>query len=426
MLLQALVEYAESRLPEKLADTTFEEREVPYLLEIRPDGSFADVTERLVPVPGLGRRVRRGQLLAVPRSPVHRNTGIHALLACDQIRYVLGVGTWTAKGRETNDLARHQAFMKLIKAAAITTEDPALRACSRFYDRPDQITIARAEFERRKILAGRLVALSVEGPVVNRLAVREYWQQQYWEVFSKWLAKGGESMCLASARIGPIALTHDRITGLIGLGGLSTGATLVSADKESFCSYGWHKGQNSPVSPDRASAYVLALNDLLRPGSPCRVDHGYTALIFWTRDPIATPNPIELIESAAPDHLARLPEMERARQQESNDFYLAALSCNGARIIIRAFVRESVEVVYDHVGRWFRDLSLIDVFSAERAAAPPLRKLLTAVATRYTPQEFVVAFVLRAIEGRRLGRAVLSASVASAAARVVPLPRKAS
>jgi hypothetical protein len=40
---------------------------------------------------------------------------------------------------------------------------------------------------------------------------------------------------------------------------------------------------NSPVSPSRATAYVLALNDLLKAGSAHRRDHAGIGFIFWTK-----------------------------------------------------------------------------------------------------------------------------------------------
>ena len=79
-------------------------------------------------------------------------------------------------------------------------------------------------------------------------------------------------MCLISGRIGPIAPTHELDQGRREPGGQPSGVALMSFDKAAFRSYGWDKNANSPVSPERARAYVLALNDLLGGFGKSRVD----------------------------------------------------------------------------------------------------------------------------------------------------------
>jgi len=96
--------------------------------------------------------------------------------------------------------------------------------------------------------------------------------------------------------VGPIAVTHDKIKGASSLGGQPAGVALMSFDKQAFCSYGWEQNQNGPVSPERATAYVLALNDLMKHGRHrqgrnrertvrTRTDLGSMGFLYWTRDP---------------------------------------------------------------------------------------------------------------------------------------------
>ena len=96
-------------------------------------------------------------------------------------------------------------------------------------------------------------------------------------------------------KTGTIAPTHEKIKGVSSLGGQAAGVALMSFDKEAFRSYGWEQNQNSPVSPDRALAYVLALNDLLRLDKGKRKDIAGVGLFFWLRQPAAF-NPFEVLD----------------------------------------------------------------------------------------------------------------------------------
>src|ERR1043165_8754658 len=112
--------------------------------------------------------------------------------------------------------------------------------------------------------------------------------------------RGGEGMCLISGKIGPVAPTHEKIKGASS--GQSAGVSLMSFDKEAFRSYGWEQNANSPVSPERAAAYVLALNDLLKRGNTSRVDHCGVGFLFWTRK-VVEKTPISILEEADPEQV---------------------------------------------------------------------------------------------------------------------------
>jgi CRISPR-associated protein Csd1 len=93
MFVQALAAYADKNLQAELNDVAFEERAVPYYLQISADGSFLGVTprfEQVAPANGKGKPKQRQLTHRVPRSPVERNSGEHPLLGADDIGYVLG------------------------------------------------------------------------------------------------------------------------------------------------------------------------------------------------------------------------------------------------------------------------------------------------------------------------------------------------
>jgi CRISPR-associated protein Csd1 len=132
MLVQALAEYAERHLTGQLSEEAFEEKPVVYLLELDNNGEFLNKTEHTKSVVRGKKTISIPAELTVPRSPVPRNSGLYPLLAVDDIKYVLGPGSWTEKGKEENGRDRHEAFVTLIKTAADQTNDNALIACARF------------------------------------------------------------------------------------------------------------------------------------------------------------------------------------------------------------------------------------------------------------------------------------------------------
>ncbi len=411
MLVQALAEYADRNLGDQLADEAWEENPVPYLIEISSSGAFLNITPRLVPVVRGKKTVSTPAPLLVPCSPVPRNAGLYPLLAADDIKYVLGAGLWTTKGQEENNRERHQAFVELIRAVASSTNDEALEACARFFDQPAQVELARVALQDAK--PGTRVALSVDGPVVERAAVRSYWRTHYAAASETRVARAGSSQCLISGRIGPIAPTHKPIKGL-GLGGQASGVSLMSFDKEAFRSYGWEQNANSPVAPDRAMAYVLALNHLLRRDNGHRRDVAGVAFVFWTRE-ASEFDPMSVIDQADEAQVDALLRLDPRVDPDPNQFYMAGFSANGARMLIRYWVSDSLGHVKANLKEWFAGQRVMDVYSAAMAPPPKLWQLLAALDREgKPPSDRTLALLRRAIEGpaQPLGYRILTAALA--------------
>jgi len=411
MLVQALAEYADRELVDQLADEAWEEKPVPYLIEIGDSGAFLNVTPRLAQAVRGKKTVSHPIPLLVPRSPVPRNAGLYPLLAADDVKYVLGAGPWTTKGQEENNRERHQAFANLVRTAATATKDGALEACSRFYDRRDQVELARVALRDAK--PGAIIALSVNGPVVQRAAVRSYWRTHYAAASGSRTAKSGPGQCLISGRIGPIAPTHEKIKGL-GLGGQAAGVSLMSFDKEAFQSYGWEQNANSPVAPDRAMAYVLALNHLLRRDNGHRRDVAGVAFVFWTREASGF-DPMAVVDQADEAQVNALLGLDPRVDPDPNQFYMAGFSANGARMLIRYWVSDSLGHVKANLKEWFAGQQIMDVYSAAIAPPPKLWQLLAALDREgKPPSDRTLALLRRAIEGQAqpLGYRILTAALA--------------
>ena len=423
MLIQALAKYADRELALQLKDAAWEKKPVPWLLDISTQGAFLAAVPRMISVARGKKQMQVPQEMDFPRSPVNRNSGHHPMLAADDITYVLGVGPWTPAKAADQEKARnhHSAFVAMIGRAAIETGDPGLQACVRFY--ANEVEVARAREALKDAKAGTLMALSVGEPLVYSDEVISYWRRHYQSAFAGRNADcDGE--CLVSGKHGPIASTHDKIKGLSGVGGQAAGVALMSFDKEAFRSYGWEQNENSPVSPDRAQAYVLALNDLLRLDKAKRKDIAGVAFIFWVRDkddfnlwneldpPQTEASTADEEERPQVEIVDAMLRFDHRVDPSPNDFYLAGVSGNGGRLRVRYWVTETLAQVKKNLGEWRTQL---------RVAYPwedpgPVRLWqLEYVLDRdgKPPAHHTLALLERAVEGkaRPLGYAMLSAAL---------------
>ena len=410
MLIQALAAYADTRLREQLDDPAFESKRVPLSLEISADGKFLGWIPHEETVTKGKKQFKQIPVQTVPKSPVNRNSGAHPLLAFDDAKYVFGVGPWTKGGQESDHTEKHAKFVELIGDAARSTEDEGLMACARFYDRPDQVGAAREAFDV-KTTGGIVLSLHPDGPIVRRGKAQSFWREHYGKKFGTRNDAGGVGMCLVSGEIGAIAPTHDKIKGAASIGGQASGVALMSFDKDAFQSYGWESCANSPVSPNRAQAYVLALNHLLAGRQTSRVDRNGTAFLFWLRRPDIAFNPMTFLDEAKPDDISRLLQLKANSWLgiDPNDFYVLAVAGNGGRLVVRQWIHESLTGVLSNVAAWFEGLEIIECFSGEMAAAPKTWELLDCLARDEPPPGRAIELIQRALLGRPLGLDLLSA-----------------
>jgi len=410
MLIQALAEYADTRLGSDLEEPAFESKPVRFFLEVAADGRFLGFIERTDSIERGKKTVTVVQQLSIPKSPVSRNSGLHPLLACDDMKYVLGPGPWTRPEEVQNQQERHDAFIALLRKANAATADPDLESVVRFYDDPVQVEAARADLATRKPAPGNMIGLYANVPLVLNPAVRDYWRAHYNSAFGVRSQKGGEGMCLISGLVGPIAATHDKIKGVGNLGGQAAGVSLMSFDKAAFRSYGWEQNANSPVSPSRAAAYVLALNDLLKTGGTQRRDHAGIGFVFWTK--LSThDDTYDTIENATPAQVNKLLQLDPIAVRDPDQFYFLGVSGNGGRLLVRHWYHESLLRVKRNVAAYFEDLRIANAFTGAIADPPPLWRLLKAIARDEPPPDRILQLLQRAIEGQPLGRSMLAAAL---------------
>jgi len=404
MLVQALTEYADNYLADELNDAAWEMKPVPWLLEISRQGTFLSATPRTITKTLGKKQVQVPMQMSVPRSPVNRNSGEHPLLGTDDMAYVLGIGAWTPDKNADKEKAEkhHEAFVSLIGKAAAETGDSGLISCTNFYANAEEVEKARNALREAK--PGTLVALSVGEPLVEREAVRQFWRKHYRTEFDGRM-EGIDGECMISGKFGPIAPTHEKIKGVSSLGGQAAGVALMSFDKEAFRSYGWEQNRNSPVSPDRALAYVLALNDLLKVDNTRRRDRGGIGFLYWLRNP-ADIDVLDVLEVADPKQVADLLDFDPAANPDANRFYMVGVSGNGGRLRARYWADLALTKVKKNLKNWHEQLRV--EYPWER---PPVNLWHIRYALNRDGKlsgQMEMALQRRAIEGLPLGYSVLS------------------
>jgi len=330
-----------------------------------------------------GRPVRR----FVPAS-FKRSSNIASNFLWDNTGYVLGVD---GKGEAKRSVQTAEAFRSLHKKLLADSESIHAKALLAFLDNWQEEKFET--LESRDALRDSNVVFRLKGDAsfLHEIdAMKDIWLD--------FLNAAGETseqgICLISGKQGDIALTHPAIKGVVGA--QSSGAALVSFNCPSFTSYGKEQNANAPVSKDAARAYTSALNYLLQKEHRQMVRIGDTSMVFWADkaspveklfgsffdfEPVSgSEQDKEQVERLKGILLALrkgMPLNEADKDLERGArFYVLGLAPNAARLSVRFWLTDTLEVLLRHVDRWYEDLSIERQFLDSEREFPPLWLLL--------------------------------------------------
>jgi len=398
MMLEALVSLAERK--GLLEDPSFSTRRVHYQLRISDDG----YPLALVPLGDAGR----GLQLAVP-SPPKRTVAIAPSFLVDNAQYVLGLRKWR-KGEARVDRTNRgdrclDAFASEIRSAVEATQDPGLAAVQAFLERVQ----ADPDGERSRVMAmdpdhewtgDECIAMAREADgslyVHDRPNVRSYWA-------GKRLAAASEGVpqrCLVTGEFAPPARLHAAIKRIPGA--QTSGASLISFNRDAFTSQHLEQGANAPVSQRSVDGYVRGLNWLLDKEGTRRFRSGLAigpdaVLVFWTREDNDTAD--VLLSLFAPEGeteedmrqtLSAAWKGLAPRDTDATRFYALTLSGNSSRVVVRdwlettaAAVKENIRLYFDHlklagedaplpIDRLIRALEATPAATGDKRGLPPM------------------------------------------------------
>lgn len=360
MILQALVEYYDRRCatPDRaLARLGWEPKQIPFIVEIAPDGRFIQIVDTRVPD---GKRLVAKQFL-VPKG-VKRSVNIEPNLLWDNVEYALGVPI-------RNDPARvaesHAAFVAGI-ADRFGPEPSNAGICA------VMAFLARSQHDALET-DPLWTELATTNPFISfRLAGHTDLLCQIEAPPS--LANQGPAFgrCLVSGERAPIARLHPAIKNV--RGGNTSGTTLVGFNWDAFKSYGRDQGYNAPVSEEVAFKYTTALNALLASDSLNRAWLGSSTYVFWAeRDAdavvenalaafFASPRTDDPDRGAAwmADVLEALRTVSwAAKDTTGGRFYVLGLAPNAGRLAVRSWTVATVSEIRSRLLEHFADIEIV-------------------------------------------------------------------
>ena len=383
MILQALTRYYEDLLAEgKISRPGWVTAKVSYGLVLDEAGRLLQVVPLLTEVEKKNKKVLVSREMEVP-APVKRTAGVAANFLCDNSSYLLGADS-KGKPERTADCfaAAKELHLKLLAEA----DSPAARAVKGFFESWDPQTAsvhpALSEDWEEILKGGNLIFWFRGGAVTEDAAVREAWQRQY--------AAGDngadEEICLVTGKRGPVARLHPSIKGVVGA--QSSGASLVSFNAPSFCSYGHEQGMNAPTGEYAAQAYTTALNTLLADrGRVCRI--GDTTVLFWAEgggtgyQDCAWMSMFGNVSGQEANYregdiLSTLKDLSRGKSVDwdgerldpDTRFYVLGLAPNAARLSVRFFWQNSFGTLARNVARHYERLEIVQPAFDKRPTLP--------------------------------------------------------
>ena len=383
MILQALTRYYEDLLAEgKISRPGWVTAKVSYGLVLDEAGRLLQVVPLLTEVEKKNKKALVSREMEVP-APVKRTAGVAANFLCDNSSYLLGADS-KGKPERTADCfaAAKELHLKLLAEA----DSPAARAVKGFFESWDPQTAsahpALSEDWEEILKGGNLIFWFRGGAVTEDAAVREAWQRQY--------AAGDngadEEICLVTGKRGPVARLHPSIKGVVGA--QSSGASLVSFNAPSFCSYGHEQGMNAPTGEYAAQAYTTALNTLLADRERvCRI--GDTTVLFWAEgggtgyQDCAWMSMFGNVSGQEANYreadiLSTLKDLSRGKSVDwdgerldpDTRFYVLGLAPNAARLSVRFFWQNSFGTLARNVANHYERLEIVQPAFDKRPTLP--------------------------------------------------------
>lgn len=359
MILTKLKEYAETQM--KLPPSMYAEVPVRWLINLNPDGTLQSFTPR-----GENTKAdKRGEPMVTPH--VTRASGVKPKLLADTGEYVLGIGRPESKSERVKDY--HQQFKNLVKKCAEVTKEPSVELIFKFLESWNP------ETDRDKLPEGfdpsDNLTFSVLGIVPADEKAEMFNIQEFWADYTAGVGDENKKdlpiiTCLVTGELKPVV---ERMPVFIKrlIGGQPSGTVLVSANALPFTSYGLKNSLTSPISRDAAEKFAKALNHLIA-SSNSKINIGTTTYVAWTREP-SDLNAFAYLDKPDPQAVINLLDSARSGQQtygeESNQFYVLALTANSSRAVIRDWLEMTIPEVKSNLRAWFTAQKIVDTYGED-------------------------------------------------------------
>ncbi|WP_214036503.1 type I-C CRISPR-associated protein Cas8c/Csd1 [Methanospirillum sp.] len=356
----------------------------------------------------------RPKELVVPKQDSRSGAGCFPYFLCDNEKNVFGIEYVKKKDREKilNDSSKVASILEDDGENAVVVTKRSKKCFEAFRSLHQKILEKNGSVESKallsflsnwkpedflkhpkiienkdEILKGVFFVFEVDGTYLHKSPeLKKAWEMNF-NVLDDEKIKSAQ--CLVSGKTEPISRVHQKIKGVTGA--QSAGASLISFDKASFCSYEKEQSFNAPVGTAAEFKYTTVLNHLLAdPKNRLRVAD--STVIFWaeTSDKeyedltlsLFNP-PLSLVESSeknAEQEEKKIKDektlqlirdiLTKVRNGQPLDpktigadpdtrFYILGLSPNNARLAVRFWYRDTYGEVITRIARHHLDLEIV-------------------------------------------------------------------
>lgn len=369
MILQSLCDYYRRKADSgNIAPTGLQYKEIPFIVVIDSEGNFLRIEDTRE---GEGK-TKRAKTLLIPHE-VGRQNNIKANLLWDKAEYSLGVSETDNEKTEEKRLAfLNKLEETFISALALDIVKPLIHFLK---SNPAQ-SISDAlnkgcdesslKIWNNEISKGKAnITFKLDGDS-NTFADNEALRDSY--IHSEKSAPSGSVRCLITGEKCNPKATHPKIKNV--LGAQTSGAALISFNKDAFTSFGKDQNHNAPVSPEAEFQYTTALNQLLEKGSKNKVTIGDSTTVFWAekKNPLEDDFPAFFGYTAKDNPDAEINAVRnlyqgvytgRETERSSTRFYVLGLSPNASRISVRFWLQGTVSEFAKNIKQHFDDLEIV-------------------------------------------------------------------
>ncbi|NPV58449.1 MAG: type I-C CRISPR-associated protein Cas8c/Csd1 [Actinobacteria bacterium] len=318
-------------------------------------------------------------------------------LLVDQARYVFGIAD---RGKEEDSKRRHQDYLDLLKRAVEKTGDPSFEAIYHFLTS----LVSNIPGILEKIKPEEIVAFKIgeNNPCLNP-AIIEFWNSHLEED-----ASARTAVCLVCGNEQPILRKLPREIVVLG-----QKCVISSFNDSAYLSYGKQQTENAPMCFTCANKIISSLDYLTKSpkaeihrriimNNPKRPIHNQLA-VFWLkeRQEINSINSsgrnisieellgVALTSEPTSEPPASLSQLESLLEipwtgsttplgLPENRFYLALLSANKARLVLRTWIDASLGEIKENLGRYIKSLKIVDPYGG-RVKAFSIPELIEAL-----------------------------------------------
>ncbi|MCD8116164.1 MAG: type I-C CRISPR-associated protein Cas8c/Csd1 [Oscillospiraceae bacterium] len=304
--------------------------------------------------------------------------------------------------KDKNVPVKHDFFLSMLENGE--SYEPSFRAISCAL-RSEEVRGAIIEaLGQTKLKGGDPIGFVVDGVPAEKLQGCFTWWKEFRTMFDA-ASSGDLPRCLVTGELAPALTTVPKVSGLLSVGGHTSGDAFLCFDKDAFQSYGLKQSANAAVSEEGITAVNAALAKLISEApvfGGAKLLHWYAGDIpesvdpfrdimdgFWGGDaddenelPSASegPDSDEAERNAlnsARQLLGSVRRGERPPAVLSARYYIMPLSGAGGRMMVRGWYEGSFETLCANVNQWFDDLLLVNPRGTGWTKPPKLNTLCT-------------------------------------------------